>query len=61
MKKGLVIIGVILLVVGLLMMLFLWPMIGTIDGDELTEKLNAQDKLTLTSNYFTLQSQYQKL
>lgn len=38
MKKGLVIIGVILLIVGLIMMLILWPMVGTIDGDELTEK-----------------------
>jgi len=39
MKKGLVIVGVILLVIGLLMMLFMWPMIGTIDEDEAAEKV----------------------
>jgi hypothetical protein len=39
MKKGIVIIGVIVLVIGLVMMLFLWPMIGTIDSDELEEKI----------------------
>lgn len=39
MKKGIVIVGVILLVVGLVMMLFMWPMIGTISGDDLTEKM----------------------
>lgn len=39
MKKGIVIVGVILLVIGLVMMLFMWPMIGTIDWDELEEKM----------------------
>jgi len=39
MKKGIVIVGVILLVIGLVIMLFMWPMIGTIDWDELEEKM----------------------
>jgi hypothetical protein len=39
MKKGLVIVGVILLIVGLLMFLFMWPMIGTITAEELAEKV----------------------
>ena len=38
MKKGLVIIGVILLVVGLLMMLFMWPMVGTVTWEELEDE-----------------------
>jgi hypothetical protein len=48
MRKGLVIIGVILLVVGLLMMLFLWPMVGTIDSEELAEKIAAGESGTFT-------------
>ncbi len=39
MKKALVIVGVLLLIVGLLMMLFLWPMMGTISSEELATKV----------------------
>lgn len=38
MKKGLVIVGVILLVIGLLMMLFMWPLIGTTTWDDLPDE-----------------------
>lgn len=48
MKKGLVIIGIILLVVGLLLMLLLWPMIGTIDADEAAEKMLKAEEGTYT-------------
>lgn len=48
MKKGLVIIGVILLIIGLIMMLLLWPMVGTIDDEEATEKIAKGEKGTYT-------------
>ena len=32
------ILGIILLIIGLLLMVMLWPMMGTIDGDELVKK-----------------------
>jgi hypothetical protein len=38
MRKGLVIVGVILLVIGLLMMVLMWPMIGTTTWDDLPEE-----------------------
>jgi hypothetical protein len=38
MKKGLVIVGIILLVVGLLMMLFMWPLIGTKTWEEMQDE-----------------------
>lgn len=38
MKKGIVIVGVILLVIGLAMMLFMWPFIGTTTWDDLPDE-----------------------
>ena len=38
MKKGIVITGVIVLILGLMMMLFMWPMIGTITWKELEDE-----------------------
>ncbi len=37
MKKGIVIVGVILLVIGLVMMLFMWPFIGTKTWEEMQD------------------------
>ena len=48
MRKALVIVGVILLIVGLLMMVLLWPMMGTISGDELEEKMANGESGTFT-------------
>jgi hypothetical protein len=38
MRKGIVVVGVILLVIGLLMMLFMWPLIGTTTWDDLPDE-----------------------
>jgi hypothetical protein len=38
MKKGLVIVGILLLVIGLLMMLFMWPLIGTKTWKEMQDE-----------------------
>lgn len=38
MKKGIVIVGVILLVIGLVMMLFMWPFIGTKTWEEMKDE-----------------------
>ncbi|UCG70703.1 MAG: hypothetical protein JSV09_06725 [Thermoplasmata archaeon] len=38
MKKGIVVVGIILLVIGLLMMLFMWPLIGTTTWDDLPDE-----------------------
>jgi hypothetical protein len=46
MKKVLVIVGVILLVIGLLLMLFLWPMVGTIEAEDLEDKDDGTYKVT---------------